>query len=269
VTAANQFTARGEPDGLTALLTPGDAILAWAIGDPRAKYDVGRWTPVMSCLTPGVVMFRPGTVVSRKRVRVASAGFATADVTALLGIELLGGMAEPVPAVTQADLAPAFAQRAVDVVFLRGHNVVAQARPFLQAGGAPLFSLGRHDENGETVRCEFFTEVPTLKEAYATIVGPMPPSPLVDAWTACAVASQLEFMLVLPHLTPAAQVALWRQASTDATASLAVQSMAKAFDVRPAGGADAVARTRGAAASQTALTALRQWLAGRFNWRPA
>ncbi|MGE0417260.1 MAG: hypothetical protein AB7O80_10665 [Acetobacteraceae bacterium] len=268
VTAANQFTARGEPDGQTALMTPGEAILAWAIGDPRAKYDVGRWTAVMSCMTPGAVIFRPGTVASRKPVRVASAGFATADLTALLGLELLGSVAVPVPVARPADLLPVFAQRAVDAVLVRGHNVGDQARPFIQAGGEPLFSLGRHDGSGRMARCEFFSEVPTLAEAYATMAGPMPPSPLAEAWVTCAVASQLEFMMVLPHLTPAAQVALWRQASVETVASQDMQTMAQAFGVRPVAGADAAARTRGAAAHQNALTALRQWLAGRFNWRP-
>ncbi len=268
VTAANQFAARGMPDGMTALLAPSEAILAWMVGDPRAQYDVARWTPVMAGVTPGLVIFRPGTVASRKPVRIASAGFASPDLTAILGIDLLGAVAEPVAPIAPDALPAAFGRRAVDAVFLRGHNVVAQARPFLDAGGLPLFSLGGHDETGQHVRCDTFPEVPTLREAYAAIGGPMPPGPLADAWSAAAVASQLEFTLVLPHLTPAAQVALWRHAATEAAASMDVRALAQAFGVRATGGADVTTAAHGAAAQQASLTALRQWLSGRFNWRP-
>src|SRR3954469_3731213 len=35
VTGANQFEARGAPDGMTVLLAPGQAAIAWMVGDPR------------------------------------------------------------------------------------------------------------------------------------------------------------------------------------------------------------------------------------------
>ena len=41
VTGANQFEARGAPDGQTVLLVPGQAAVAWMVGDPRAQFDVG------------------------------------------------------------------------------------------------------------------------------------------------------------------------------------------------------------------------------------
>jgi hypothetical protein len=73
---------------------------------------------------------------------------------------------------------------------------------------------------------------------------------------------------VLPQLTPASMVALWRRAGTDAAAALDVQSAARSLDVHPLGGPAATANTAPAAANEPALLALRQWLASRFHWRP-
>ena len=99
-------------------------------------------------------------------------------------------------------------------------------------------------------------------------IGRLPNDPLCDAWSAAAAAAQLEFGLVLPQLTPAAMVALWRRAGIDAVASLGVQATAATVDVRPLGGPAATANTAALAANVAALQELRHWLAGRFDWRP-
>ena len=64
------------------------------------------------------------------------------------------------------------------------------------------------------VRDPAFPDVPHLAELYATRSGRPPAGPLYDAWRASAAAAQLEFGLVLPQLTPAAMVSLWRNAGT-------------------------------------------------------
>jgi hypothetical protein len=112
-------------------------------------------------------------------------------------------------------------------------------------------------------------DVPTLTELYPTLYGRTLTGPLFDAWYAAAIAAQLEFALVLPRLTPAAMVALWRRASSDVAGSPDVQRLAKALGVSALGGGEATAAVGGAAADQPALLALRGWLAGRYNWKPA
>lgn len=89
VTGANQFEARGVPDGKTVLLVPGDATLAWMVGDPRAQFDVGKWVPVIAGMTSGIVVGRPNAL-SGGRVQVAAAGAASFDLVAMLGVQLLG-----------------------------------------------------------------------------------------------------------------------------------------------------------------------------------
>lgn len=269
VTGANQFGARAAPDGQTVLLAPGEAVLAWLVGDPRAQYDVGRWMTVMVGVTPAVVMARPGTIAPGQRLRLPSAGPAGVGLPATLGLEMLGMRTDLLPPLPEDALPAAMAQGAVDAAFLRGHQVIDQARALAAAGAQPVFTLGALDPNGRIMRCAAFPNVPTLAELYPTLHGQTLTGPLYAAWCAAAIASQLEYALVLPQLTPAAMVALWRRAGAEAATTLEVQQLATGAGVRAIGGSEATATAGAAAADQAALLALRGWLAGRFNWKPA
>lgn len=269
VTGANQFGARIAPDGQTVLLAPGEAAIAWLVGDPRAQYDVGRWVSVMVAVAPGVVMARPGSVVPGGRLRLASSGPAGIDLPAVLGFDLLGVRADLLPALGEDALKAAMAQGGIDGAFLHGHKVPDQAAAMAAAGARPVFTLGALDPQGRMARCPTFPDVPTLAELYPTMHGQTLAGPLYAAWCAAAVAAQLEFALVLPQLTPAAMVALWRRAGDDAAGSLDVQSLALANGLRALGGGEATATAGAAAADQPALQALRGWLAQRYNWKPA
>lgn len=268
VTGANQFATRGEPDGQTVLFAPGAAVLAWLVGDPRAKYDVSRWLSVMACITPGVLLARPGVIAPRKDVRIPSAGLVSPDLAALLAIDLLGARAIPVPALAAEALPQALATGAIDAVFLTGHKVDAHAGTLIRAGAHPVVALGRRDESGGAVRCPPFLDVPTLPEVAAASPAALQDPALTMAWQATAVAAQLEFAMVLPHLTPAARVALWRQVAAETAGSLDVQATAMAAGARTIGGSEATATAAVTAADPAALVALRRWLTGRFNFRP-
>ncbi len=269
VTGANQFGARVAPDGQTVLLAPGDAAIAWLIGDPRAQYDVGRWVSVMAAIAPGVVVARPGSVIPGRPLRLASAGPAGPDLPAVLGLDLLGVGLDLLPPLGDDALQAAIGQGGVDAAFLHGHRVPAQAKAMAAAGARPVFSLGVPDPQGRMVRCPEFPDVPTLAELYPTMRGQTLAGPLYDGWCAAAIASELEFALVLPQLTPASMVSLWRRAGDDAASSLDVQAMAVANGLHALGGGDATATAGAAAADQNALLALRSWLSQRYHWKPA
>ena len=270
VTGANQFDTRVAPDGRTVLLTPGEAVLAWLVGDPRAKFDVNNWVPVAACVTPGVVMGHRAALTSAGPVHIAAAHPAGHDLPATLAVELLGGRAELVGGLTDdTTLATALAHHAVDAVLLHGHNVQDRAATLAGSSAQPLFSLGMLDDEGHATRCAVFPEIPTFAELYAQLRHTQPSGPAYAAWQAAAAAVQLEFALVLPQLTPAAMVALWRRAGVEAAGALDVQSLAQALGVRPVSGPIATATTAAAAADTPALLALRKWLAARFNWKPA
>jgi len=204
-------------------------------------------------------------------MRVACAGgVAGPDLPALLGLELLGARPEPVFGLTEpAAVQSAFAQGSVDAVFLHGHGVPEQFAALGSAGAEKLFTLGAFDNAGPMMRDPALPDVPNLAELYEMRSGRKPAGPLYGAWAAAAAATQLEFALVLPQLTAAAMVSVWRKAGTEATAANSVQTVGAAFGVRPLAGPSATAITAAAAADSTALLDLRRWLAGRFNWHPA
>jgi hypothetical protein len=270
VTGANQFEARGAPDGQTVLLVPGQAALAWMVGDPRAQFDVAHWVPVMAGTTSGIVVGRPTVLAPDGRARTAAAGPASVDLAALLGIQLLGARMEPVFGLVEAGAAQAaFAQGAVDAVLLCGQRVPEQFAALAASGAQPLFTLGAFDEAGRSVRDPTFPEVPDFAELFAMRSGSRPGGRLFDAWSAVASAVQLDFGLVLPQLTPAAMVSLWRRAGTDAVAAPGVQATAATVNVRPLTGPTATASTSVIAVGAPVLQDLRSWLASRLNWRPA
>jgi hypothetical protein len=220
----------------------------------------------MAGITPGVLIARPGSVAPGKTVRLPTAGPASADLPAILALDLLGVRVQPVPALPEEGLPAALAGGVIDAAFLRGHKVPEHAATLFAAGGQPVFTLGAPDEHRVLRRCDTFPDVPTAAEQYVAVHGKPPAGPLFAAWTAAAVATQLEFALVLPQLTPAAAVGLWRHAGTEAVAALDVQSMANSLEVRAIGGPEATSTTRAVTANAAAQTELRHWLATRFNW---
>ena len=270
VTGANQFEARSAPDGLTVLLVPGQAVLAWMVGDPRAQFDVGHWMLVMAGISSGIVVGRPSVLAQDGRARTAAAGPASLDLAALLGIHLLGARLDPVFGLAEPAAAQnAFAQGTVDAVFLRGPRVLEQFAALSSVGAQPLFTLGAIDDAGQSIRDPAFPNVQHFAELYESRSGGKPNGRLFDAWCTAAAAAQLQFALVLPQLTPAAMVALWRRAGTDAAAVQAVQTTGASLNVRPLGGPAATTSTAATAADAATLLELRRWLATRFNWHPS
>jgi hypothetical protein len=265
VTGANQFDARTAPDGLTLLMVPGEAPLASLAGDPRAKFDIGHWMPVMAGMTHAVIAGRPGALTPGGRVRIPVSSAGGDELPALLGLELLGLHTQPVPAFPERSLAEAFANQAIDVVFLHGHNVADQLAALAAVGVKPLLAFGAIDDAGTLVRPAPFPDVPLLSQLSPEAAD----SRLYPAWQSAAAAVQLEFGIMLPQLTPAGMVALWRRAGTDAAATPPVDALGKSFGVRLLGGTAATAVTTAMVAPQPAVLELRRWLAGRFNWRPA
>lgn len=269
VTAANQFQARGTLDGRTLLMAPGEAVLAWLVGDPRAKFDVSRWVAVIAAVSPAVVVGRPGILASGRPIRIAAASPGGVNLPAVLGIELLGARAQLMPELTrQGAIQAGLSQNRVDAVLLRGHNVVEQVRTIAPAGAVPLFSLGIPDASGRLRRPPDFPDLPRLDELYASLRRASPTGPLFAAWRAAAIASQLAFSLVLPVLTPAPMVAMWRRAGVRAMAALDIRALTASLSVQPLSGPVATACGDALSPHVPALIGLRQWLAERFNWRP-
>ncbi|CAH2600373.1 conserved exported protein of unknown function [Rhodovastum atsumiense] len=267
VTAANQFTARVTPDGGTALLVPGETVLAWLAGDPRARFDAAGWLPVLAGLTSGVLCSRiPATALHPGiSLRVACASQTGPELAALLGLDLMGIEPLPVRGVHDAAAArQALATQAADAVLLSGPMTREQLADAAALGAAPLFTLGMPTAGG-TARDPLLPGLPIAPELIGRLRGPPPTAGLVAAWRAAAAAAVTEFALVLPPLTPATLVAMWRHAGTEAAPDLQTQTRG----LRLLAGAEASAATTTMACDAARMLELRRWLAMRLNWRPA
>ena len=266
VTAANVFEARAVPDGSTALLLPGSAAMAWLVGDPRARFDTAHWVPALAGVTPGLVVSRvaglraPGDAP----VRLAASSAAGPELPAMLALDLLGAAWSPVFGLGEGAALDALAAGQVDAVCLRGRRVPELVQMLADAGAQPLFSFGAVDETGVRQRDPAFPGVPTVIELLAGRGGE---TALRRAWFATAAASDLDIAMVLPQLTPAAIVAVWRRAAAQAAGSGAVLAQAAAQGVRTLSAPAATASTAAVNADAPAQLALRTWMASRLDYR--
>lgn len=268
VTGANQFEALIVPDGSTALLLPGSAAMAWLVGDPRARFDATHWVPALAGVTPGVVVSRISTaqILRGTTLRIAASDPAGPELPALLALDLMGAHWRPVFGLHAHAALDALSRGAVDAVCLHGRNVVEMAQSCTAAGAPPIFTFGVMDDDGQRQRDPAFADLPDAAEL---LDRRTPTGPLHNAWRATAAAAQLEMALVLPQLTPASMVALWRWACTQATGSEQLQAQASSVGVRPLPALAATASTAPIATDAAALLELRHWMATRLDYHPA
>ena len=74
---------------------------------------------------------------------------------------------------------------------------------------------------------------------------------------------------MLPKLSPAGMVALWRRGCAPAAQSPEVMEEAARTGIRPASPQGAATCTVAISADVPTLLELRRWLSSRYNWRPA
>jgi hypothetical protein len=269
VTAANRFEARVAPDGGTVLMVPGAAALAWLVGDRRAQFDAARWLPIMAGTTPAFLLSQvgPAELMPGARLRMAAASPAGGDLSGLLAIELLGLRVEPVFGLAdQSAVRAALAARTVDTVLVSGQHVAQRVAALAELGARPLLCLNVAEP--ADARAHAKSDTPGLPELATRLRGRPPSGPLYVAWRAVAAAAQLEFALMLPQLTPADLVALWRSAGVAAAAAVAVQ-FEDHEGIRLATFPATNTLARNIAAPAGTLLELRRWLAARFNYQPA
>jgi hypothetical protein len=228
ITGANQFEAEAHPDGTSLLLAPGTAALGWLLGEPRVQFDMGRWVPLLSGFCPMAIAGRVAAsdLKPGQRLRIGISSPNGPEIAAVLGLNQLGLSLVPVPDLVDYPLTlAAFAQDAVDLILLRGPHILSG---LAVSGAQPVCVLGSPDASGQLSRDPTLPEWPHLGE----LMGGLPDEPLTTGWQATALAAQLSFALVLPQLTPAAIVALWRRAVAHAVGLPDVNAAAVAQTLR-------------------------------------
>ena len=252
VTGANQFEARVEPDGTTGLLVPGSAMLSWLTGEMRARFDPARWVPLWVGLG-GVVLFSSTPLVKGQPFRMAAASPAGPELPALLALDILG-----------IDVTLGASDLSGTAVLAGPFNAMTPALA-MQAGLRPVLTFGALTEQGTIGRDPNYPDVPTAME----LTIDRAPKDILAALRSAVMATQLDVGLVLPALTPAASVALWRRACAALPTDPAILEQAGRVGTRqPTPDQVAMCTTSIAGNSGTLLT-LRRWLATRYDWRPA
>lgn len=259
VTGANRYEADTTPDGATALLLPGAALLSWLVGDRRARFDALRLVPALAAVTPAVLVRRAGQRRGA-RLRAAAPRPDAPELAGLMALDLLRLPFEPVW--TQGEPDAALRAGAADAALVAGADVPARVRALAASGFEAMLALGPAGPDGAAPRDPAYPELPTLPE----LLDPATPAGLLAGWRACAVGAQLCALLALLSPSPAALVALWRRAAAEAAA-------------QPGAGAEPAARLLACpaanqfvsplAADPAAPRAVRLWLADRLQWQPA
>lgn len=255
VTGINQFQARTNPDGATALLLPGAALLAWLVGDTRARFDAGTWAPLWGGTTSAIVATRAPLVPGRP-VRFAVQSVAGPELEALLALELMGIEPVPVPA-TATD---ALRRGDVDAVYLRGATLQLLPGGLAADGWRPALTLPR-------AYPRTISDVPPASELFL-------PSRLADknlaaAFRAVTAAASLDVALVLPAVAPAAVLAWWRRGCDQLDDETEVREAAAVAALRQADAGQLAAQLAGVTLDTSAMLSLRTILSDRYHFRPS
>lgn len=200
VTAANRFATAGAPDGRTLLVLPGAAAQARLVGDARARFDGSGWLPVCAAHGPALVAGRRALGSGGGPPRFALPAADHTAAAALLGLDLLGLGGEPLLGLGAGEAEAAFLQGAADALVLQGAEVPAR---LARLGAQPWFTL-----DGSGQRDPLLAEVAPLVD-----LAPGGPADLGAGFLAAAANARLIAALVLPALTSADLVALWRGAA--------------------------------------------------------
>ncbi len=273
VTGANRLDALVVPDGKTAAILPGAALIAWLTGDPRTHFDPTRWEPVLAGRNSGVLVVRspnklaPQVAALRARpLRLAADQPQSADLAALLALERMQVHAEPIFGLRgTAAKSQAFIAGEADAVFLSGEGVPEDIAPLSANGGVPVFCLGFTGTGtvGAVAGDPLFPGLPD-----AVTYSGLPTSPLDATYFAAAAAARMDFLMVLPRLTNPSAVALWRGAAAGAVTAPALAAAASASSINLVLAPTISAELTALQPAQGTQAQLQTFLAQRFGWQP-
>jgi hypothetical protein len=256
VTAANRFASSTAPDGRVLLMLPGVGAHAQMVGDSRARFEPRQWPAICGSLQSCVLAGR-GTLgaggADAAPLRLALPSPAAPETAALLALDLLGCRVTPVFGLAGAAAEAAVRTGQADAMPLVGPALAGRATAL---GLACWFSF---DQAGHA-RDAALPQVPAL--------GELLPDPhradLLEAARAAGAAMRTRGLVVLPPLTSADVVALWRAAA---------QRWAEEEPTPLEAGARRIAAAEATVLSSTLCApadiavAYREWLQRRLNWR--
>ncbi len=226
------FEQKARKDGTWALTLSTSTASNYALGDPRAKFKLEDFIPVI--LSP-----RGITQYGRNNLGLQDIKDVKAKIEKLRGFDpkqLSFGGKTP----TSGDLALRIALSLLGVEvnsvwglggngpmalgFERGEftlnydNTMAylKGRKYMIDNGVaiPIYTFGNFDENGHLTRDPALPNVPHFVEVYKAVYGKEPSGPGFEAWKAMmGVSVAMSKALLLPAGTPKPIVEMWREAA--------------------------------------------------------
>jgi hypothetical protein len=236
------------------LVLPGAAAQAWLVGEKRAHFSGAGWPPICAAHGPAVVIGRvPFAVAARAPVRLGLAGPDQPAAAALLGLDLIGVAATPVPGLPPPQAEAALTGGLVEAVVLQGADVPARLAAL---GAQPWFTL-----DGPGPRDPALPETPVLAE-----LATGGDAAIRAGFLAAAANARLVAALMLPALTPADLVALWRAAAQRWLEEEVRVGLPAG--IRVSAGAEQAPVLSPLAPPPEAVLAYREWLLRRLRWQP-
>ncbi|MDB5368500.1 MAG: hypothetical protein JWP20_58 [Roseomonas sp.] len=252
VTAANRFATLEGAEGRVLLVLPGQAAHARLIGESRARYPMEGWLPLCASWQGAVLAGRgpmPAPDAGRP-LRLALPGPDAPEAAALLALDLAGHPAMPVFGLAGLAAEQALARGGVDAIVIAAPAPLRQAARIGATAWCELETPGRRDQ----------PELPVLAGA---AIQARPAQ--VAAAQAGFAALRLRAALVLPALTSADLVAVWRRAALRWQEDETRESPEIAAS--PLVGAEARTAMSALFPEPAAVLVYREWLLRRLSWQ--
>jgi len=228
IAGANKFQQTAKPDGMTVISVTSSTISNYTLKDPRVKYKLKTWIPII--LSPQGSVFYvasstgakgPQDLPKLKNVKLLYGGNSptSADLRITLSLGLLGIL--PKTHVWGSDRGPArmaLERGELNANYDTTPGFLKNAKHLVDEGKAvPMFTLGVLNAKGEFVRDPNFPNLPSFYEAYQTMNGGKKPSgPSFEAWrNLIQIGVMANKFLALPAGTPKNIVETYRTAAAN------------------------------------------------------
>jgi tripartite-type tricarboxylate transporter receptor subunit TctC len=232
LTGVNYYDATAKPDGLTVLALSTSALMNYALGDKRARFDMKDFVPIILSPRSSVLYVRGNLGIQNEPTLKAkveklrkmspdqliysgktptSSGLTYYIALGLLGIDAkmvlgLGG---------NGPMALGFERGEFTI---NSDNVLAflnQRQHMIKSGMAvPLFTFGVMNEDGSISRDPALSDVPSFNELYKAYYGKEPSGAGYEAWKSLmSISVPLSKSWNLKAGTPPEIVEAWRDAA--------------------------------------------------------
>jgi tripartite-type tricarboxylate transporter receptor subunit TctC len=231
-TGAVYFDQRAQKDGTWALTLSTSTAANYALGDPRAKFKLEEFIPVI--LSPrGITQYArnnlglqdvkdlKGKIEKLRSYEPAKLGFGgktptSGDLALRIALSLLDVEVNSVWGLGgNGPMALGFERGEFTLNYDNTMAYLTGRKHMIESGLAvPIYTFGNYDENGKLTRDPALPDVPHFVEVYKAVYGKEPSGAGFEAWKAMmGVSVSMSKSLLLPAGTPKDVVEAWRNAA--------------------------------------------------------